>query len=127
MTIFKEFNFDSAHKLIYVPKDHKCGRLHGHTYHVHIEVTGRVSCAGWVQDYAEIAEAWQPLHEQLDHRYLNEIPGLENSTVEVLTQWIWVRLKPALPMLSKVCIRETCTAGCEYIGDEMQPTPKGSA
>jgi 6-pyruvoyltetrahydropterin/6-carboxytetrahydropterin synthase len=115
--VFKEFAFDSAHRLTNVPPDHKCGRLHGHTYHVHIYVSGEIGeTTGWVIDYAEIAAAWEPLFDQLDHRFLNDVPGLENSTSENLAKWIWDRLAPALPGLSQVFVRETCTAGCIYRG-----------
>jgi 6-pyruvoyltetrahydropterin/6-carboxytetrahydropterin synthase len=67
-------------------------------------------------DFAEIKTAFQPLYDQLDHHYLNDIPGLENPTSEVLAVWIWERLKPVLPLLSAVVVRETCTSGCEYRG-----------
>jgi 6-pyruvoyltetrahydropterin/6-carboxytetrahydropterin synthase len=67
-------------------------------------------------DFAEIKTAFQPLYDQLDHHYLNDIPGLENPTSEVLAVWIWERLKPVLPLLSVVVVRETCTSGCEYRG-----------
>ena len=70
----------------------------------------------WVIDYAEISEAFKPLWEQLDHRYLNEVPGLENPTSEMIAVWIWDRLKPALPLLTEVVVAETCTASCAYRG-----------
>ena len=115
--VFKDFSFDSAHRLPNVPLGHKCGRLHGHTYRVSVYVAGDPGTdTGWVIDYADIAVAWAPLHEQLDHRYLNDVPGLENSTSENIARWIWDRLKVALPALSKVYVRETCTAGCIYRG-----------
>lgn len=111
--VFKEFTFDSAHKLPNVPDGHKCGRLHGHTYRVRIEVAGVIGKhTGWVIDYAEISQAWKPLNEQLDHRYLNEIEGLQNSTSEILAKWIFDRI--CLPGLRTVEVRETCTAGCIY-------------
>ncbi len=69
-------------------------------------------------DFAEITRTFQPLYEQLDHHYLNEIEGLENPTSENLARWVWHRLKPALPLLSQVVVRETCTAGCVYRGNE---------
>jgi 6-pyruvoyltetrahydropterin/6-carboxytetrahydropterin synthase len=117
MEIFREFRFDAAHQLPYVPAGHKCGRLHGHTYRVEVHLTGPVDpAAGWVTDFADVASAFEPLHAQLDHTYLNEIPGLENPTSEVLAQWIWARLLPALP-LSAVVVRETCTSGCIYRGE----------
>lgn len=70
-----------------------------------------------MQDFADISRAFQPLFEQLDHHYLNEVPGLENPTSEHLARWIWTHLQPALPGLSQVVVRETCTAGCVYRGD----------
>jgi 6-pyruvoyltetrahydropterin/6-carboxytetrahydropterin synthase len=117
MEIFREFRFDAAHQLPHVPAGHKCGRLHGHTYRVEVHLTGPVDpAAGWVTDFGDVASAFQPLHAQLDHNYLNEVPGLENPTSEVLAQWIWARLQPALP-LSAVVVRETCTSGCIYRGE----------
>ncbi len=118
MEIWKKFSFEAAHLLPNVPDGHKCKRLHGHSYYVHIHVTGECDPeVGWIVDFAEIADAFQPLWEQLDHNYLNEIEGLENPTSEVIAMWIWDRLKPDLPLLSKVVVGETCTAGCIYEGD----------
>jgi 6-pyruvoyltetrahydropterin/6-carboxytetrahydropterin synthase len=71
---------------------------------------------GWVVDFAEIKEAFQPLHDQLDHRYLNDIAGLENPTSENLAIWIWQRLRPNLEGLSKIVVRETCEVGCVHEG-----------
>jgi len=117
--IFKEFTFDSAHRLPYLPEGHKCARLHGHTYHLAVHVAGPADARlGWLMDFADIEKAFAPIEGELDHRYLNEIPGLENPTSEILVRWIWRRLKPALPQLSELVLRETCTAGCVYRGEE---------
>jgi len=117
MELFREFTFEAAHRLPHVPEGHKCARLHGHSFGVTLHVQGPVDPkTGWVVDFAEIKKAYQLVHDQLDHRYLNEIPGLENPTSEVLAQWIWQAVKPRLPMLSKVTIRETCTSGCVFTG-----------
>jgi len=35
----------------------------------------------------------------------------------VLAIWIWDRLRPALPDLAQVVVRETCTSGCVYRGE----------
>jgi 6-pyruvoyltetrahydropterin/6-carboxytetrahydropterin synthase len=72
---------------------------------------------GWVVDFADIKQAFAPIEEQIDHNYLNEIEGLENPTSENLARWIWLRLLPALPALSKIIVRETCTSGCIYTGE----------
>ncbi len=118
-TLYKEFSFDSAHRLPHVPDGHKCGRLHGHTFKVRLEITGEVDPhTGWVMDFGDIKKVFKPLYEELDHNYLNDIQGLENPTSEVLARWIWQRLKPQLALLSAVEIQETCTSGCIYRGQE---------
>ncbi|MGH8594111.1 MAG: 6-carboxytetrahydropterin synthase, partial [Gammaproteobacteria bacterium] len=42
---------------------------------------------GWVMDFSDVATAFQPIFEQIDHRYLNEVEGLENPTSENLARW----------------------------------------
>lgn len=118
MEIFKEFQIESAHSLPNVPDGHKCGRIHGHSFRLAIHVTGPVSePEGWVMDFADIKKIFAPIYDQLDHRYLNDIEGLENPTSENIARWIWARLKPQLPLLSKVVVHETCTSGCAYTGE----------
>jgi 6-pyruvoyltetrahydropterin/6-carboxytetrahydropterin synthase len=117
--IFKEFTFEAAHRLPNVPADHKCARLHGHSYRVAIHVRGGVGeDTGWVMDFADIKAAFAPLLGRLDHYYLNEVEGLQNPTSENLARWIWVRLQPSLPQLCKVVVRETCTSGCVWAGED---------
>jgi 6-pyruvoyltetrahydropterin/6-carboxytetrahydropterin synthase len=116
--IYKEFTFEAAHRLPNVPEGHKCARLHGHSYLAVVHVAGPVrENTGWVQDFGDIKAAFKPLEDQLDHHYLNEVPGLENPTSEVLAKWIWDRLIGELPNLREVRVRETCTSGCIYRGE----------
>lgn len=118
MDIYKKFSIEAAHRLPNVPAGHKCGRLHGHSFQVEIHVSGPVGTAsGWVMDFADIKSAFKPVFDRLDHHYLNEVSGLENPTSENIARWIWDHLKPALPLLSKVVINETCTSGCVYAGE----------
>lgn len=117
MRIFKEFTFESAHRLPNVPEGHKCRRLHGHSYRAEIHVEGEPDVvSGMITDFGNITEAFKPLHAELDHHYLNEVPGLENPTSENLSKWIWQRLVGVLPGLCQVQVRETCTSGCIYRG-----------
>jgi 6-pyruvoyltetrahydropterin/6-carboxytetrahydropterin synthase len=117
MELRKTFQFEAAHLLPNLPADHKCRRLHGHSFRAEIAVSGPVDPKlGWVMDYADISDVFKPLWEQLDHRYLNEVPGLENPTSENVAIWIWNKLKPRLPQLTEVVVAETCTARCVYRG-----------
>ena len=113
----KQFRFESAHHLPQVPEGHKCRRLHGHSFRIEVVVRGDAPPAsGWVMDYGAISAVVRPVVDQLDHRYLNEIAGLENPTSEVLCAWLWQRLAPELPLLSAITLRETCTSACTYRG-----------
>ncbi len=117
MEIYKLFTIEAAHRLPNLPADHKCSRLHGHSFQIELHVQGDIGAdTGWVIDFADIGKLFKPLFEQLDHNYLNEIEGLENPTSENLAKWVWNRIKPDLPMLSSVHVKETCTAGCIYTG-----------
>ena len=117
MEIWKDLSFEAAHRLPNVPPEHKCARLHGHSFRVAVYVEGDPGPeSGWIVDFADIDTACAPVIELLDHRYLNEIEGLDNPTSEHLALWIWARVAPVLPGLSRVVVRETCTSGCEYRG-----------
>ncbi len=118
MEIYKDFTFEAAHLLPNVPDGHKCGRLHGHSFFIRIVVSGEVDPhTGWIIDFGDIKKAFKPIYDRLDHYYLNDIAGLENPTSENLAKWVWQELKPVLPELSRIEIKETCTSGCIYIGD----------
>ena len=113
----KTFSFEAAHDLPTFPQGHKCRRLHGHSFRFEVVVEGQVDPAqGYLIDYADIKKAAEPIIAQLDHYYLNQVPGLENPTSENIARWIFDRLKPALPALCGIIVHETCTSTCEYRG-----------
>jgi 6-pyruvoyltetrahydropterin/6-carboxytetrahydropterin synthase len=120
LEIYKEFTFEAAHRLPNLPENHKCRRLHGHSFVVRLYVSGEIDThTGWLMDFSDIKVAFAPIYDQLDHYYLNDIPGLENPTSEIIAQWVWQQTKPRLPALSGVEIRETCTSGCLYRGPNL--------
>jgi 6-pyruvoyltetrahydropterin/6-carboxytetrahydropterin synthase len=117
MEVFRVFQIEAAHWLPNVPKGHKCARMHGHSFRIEVHVSGPVGgTSGWVMDFADLREAFQPVHDRLDHYCLNEVEGLENPTSENLAMWIWRQLDPSLPGLSRIVVQETCNAGCVYTG-----------
>jgi 6-pyruvoyltetrahydropterin/6-carboxytetrahydropterin synthase len=118
VSLTKVFRFEAAHRLPRVPEGHQCARMHGHGFLLEIEVEGPVDPAmGWVMDFADLTAAVKPVLAQLDHSMLNDVDGLENPTSENLVRWIWDRLQPGLPLLTRVGIAETCTARCDYRGE----------
>jgi 6-pyruvoyltetrahydropterin/6-carboxytetrahydropterin synthase len=102
-----------------VPAGHKCAKVHGHSFRVEIHLRGNADLrTGWVMDFAYISAAFEPVLDQLDHKNLNNIEGLENPTSENLCRWIWLRLQPLLPQLCKIIVQESPESGCIYQGEE---------
>ncbi|MDH3982258.1 MAG: 6-carboxytetrahydropterin synthase QueD [Kiritimatiellaceae bacterium] len=118
MRIYKEFKFDSAHWLPNVPEGHKCANMHGHTYTIEIHVEDELdSHLGWVVDFNDVRRVVEPLIDQLDHKILNEIQGLENPTAEHIALWFWEKTKLDLPQLVQVVVKENPSNVCIYSGE----------
>jgi len=117
VALSQQFSFDASHQLTHLPKDHPCHNLHGHTYSVIIEVAGEVDPdSGFLVDYREIYRVVKPLIDQLDHKHLNDVAGIEKPTTEIIAKWLWDRIAPVLPILNKISISETPFTRCEYRG-----------
>ena len=118
ITLRRKFDFEAAQHLPSFPKGHKCRQMHGHSFGLEVCVTGPIDPkSGLVYDHAKIAEAVRPILVKLDHSCLNETPGLENPTLEVMCQWFWKKLSPLLPGLSEITLHETPRASCTYRED----------
>ena len=116
--ISRSFSIEAAHRLPHVPEGHKCSRLHGHSFKITLHVGGELDPKlGWIVDFAELDRAFQPIHKLLDHRYLNEVPGLENPTSELLARFVLERVKLSAGVLKAVSISETCTSSCIVYAD----------
>jgi 6-pyruvoyltetrahydropterin/6-carboxytetrahydropterin synthase len=117
MVIFKKFTFDSAHALPHVPDGHKCKNVHGHTYLLTVYVEGVLDPKlGWIMDFGDLKDVIKPLVKRIDHKFLNDIEGLENPTCEILAVWIWDRLVNDISGLKRIELNETPTSGAIYEG-----------
>jgi 6-pyruvoyltetrahydropterin/6-carboxytetrahydropterin synthase len=114
--LWRRFRFEAAHRLPKVPADHKCGRMHGHGFEVILHADQDLGSEDMGIDFDHLGEVWAPLRGVLHYACLNDLPGLDNPTSEVLSAWLWERLKPELPALSWISVYETATAGCHYDG-----------
>ena len=85
---------------------------------VSVPLTNRFVSETLTHAINELKAAFRPVYDRLDHQYLNDIAGLENPTSEILARWIWRELRPNLPALVEVEVRETCSTGCIYRGED---------
>lgn len=107
--IGKIYHFEAAHRLPLVPEYHKCSRLHGHNYRVEVEIRGEIAkkdgfCAN--VDFFDLDDLMKPILSQIDHQYLNEVPGLENPTAEYIADWILKQLNKKHAIYFSVCVWE---------------------
>ena len=114
--LWRRFRFEAAHQLPQVPPDHPCGRMHGHGFEVIIHACQPLAGQDMGIDYDHLDQCWAPLGMELELACLNDLPGLDNPTSERLAAWLWTRLQPQLPALSRITVYETATAGCHYDG-----------
>jgi len=101
--ISQTFFFDAAHTLKREIEADSSRRIHGHTYNAEITLTGQPDPAtGMVLDLGRVRAAIDLMRPQLDHRMLDDVPGLGAATLENLCAYIWRALAPSLPGLTAV-------------------------
>lgn len=111
----QHFQIESARFLPKLPKTHPCSNMHGHSFKIILTLVGDLDPQiGWLIDYNDISKLMQPTLELIDHKVLNEVPGLENPTSELLSKWLYDRVKKELPELVKVTVAETPLTECSY-------------
>ncbi|HQH54662.1 MAG TPA: 6-carboxytetrahydropterin synthase [Candidatus Hydrogenedentes bacterium] len=117
----KSFFAEAAH---HNPRgNEKTSRLHGHSFDITLVVEGEVlSEPAWLIDYGDITAAFNPLYEQIDHAVLNEIEDLADPTVHGLRDWLFRKLKPALPCLKDVRVR--IVGACSFAPERVPPRPE---
>ena len=117
MLVYKKFNIESARSLPNVSESHPCYQLHGHSFKIIITVKGQMDKhTGFVTDFQEIENVFNPIKKILDHSFLNKIEGLSNPTSENICIWIWDKIESSIPNICEIEIKETDTTGCIYRG-----------
>ena len=116
--VWRRYVVQSAHRLPNVPVGHKCGRMHGHGFEIIIHANQNLGDRDLSIDYDHLDALWAPIHMELNYACLNDLPGLQNPTSEVISSWVWNRLKPQLPELSWVTVFETASCGANYDGQQ---------
>lgn len=112
--IRQQFLVESARFLPKLPKGHPCSRVHGHSFRITLVLAGELQPEGWLIDFNEVEAKAKPVINRIDHCLLNEVPGLENPTSELLCRWIFQQLKPNLTQLIEVSVSETPSTACSY-------------
>lgn len=113
------FGFDAAHHFRSQPRNHLYRGVHGHSFQAEIALLGTPRAPhGFAADFAKVERACLALRKKLDHRMLNDIPGLAHPSLEHLTIWIWNSLHRKLPGLCRVTVRrESLGQACSYFGN----------
>jgi len=112
------FHFEASHRLDHLGSEHPCHNLHGHSYRVEIEVSGKVDeTTGFLIDYSEITKIVRPIIKRLDHTHLNDVEGLPLTSTEHIARWLWERIQPQLQILSRITIYETDSSKCVFEGE----------
>lgn len=111
----QHFQIESARSLPHLPSTHPCSQVHGHSFKITLIFVGPLDPQkGWLIDYNDIQNWMKPILQQIDHRLLNEVSGLENPTTEMIAYWIFDRAKKEMPSLVQVAVSETSSSECFY-------------
>ena len=94
LSVTKQFKFDSSH---FLPGHNKCGQMHGHTYHMEVELEGSIAENGMIMDFAQVKSKIQPYVDVLDHKTLNSVKGLEIPTAENIVLWFVEQIERTYP------------------------------
>lgn len=115
LKITRRNHFEAAHHLPQTPKGHKCRNMHGHSYELVVEISGDMDSSGWIIDTAQIDTVFGIIHNQLDHKVLNDV--VENPTTENLAIWCWEKFHKSFGDINNI----------HKIAVEVQESPRSTA
>ena len=118
MRIYKDFHFEAAHYLPSAAPGTANARVHGHSFRARVTLAGEPDPqTGYVVHFDDLAAAIKDAQAELDHRLLNDVPGLAAPTLERIAVWLWNRLDNRVAGLAEITIaRDSCHEGCVYTG-----------
>lgn len=85
----KGIRFSSAH---ITPEHKKCGRLHGHTYAIHLRLRGEQDEWGIVLDFGIITDVLREIGDEIDHLVLVPTRSNHYSDLEVTDEEVKFRV-----------------------------------
>jgi 6-pyruvoyltetrahydropterin/6-carboxytetrahydropterin synthase len=101
--ISQRFFFDAAHTLKRTVDAAGSRRIHGHTYHCEVALSGLPEAnTGMVSDLGLLRAQLNVVRDQLDHHYLDEVPSLGVPTLENLCAFIWQAVAPHFNTIASV-------------------------
>lgn len=109
----QKFYFEAAHTLHREIDAEGSRRVHGHTYHAQVFVRGCPDpTTKMVVDLGLLRREIERVRDQLDHRFLDEVPELGAATLEGLCAYIYRKLSCVLPNISKVRVERPASGDC---------------
>lgn len=112
METFKQFTFEAAHQ---TPP---FSGLHGHTFVVCLYLRGEPDPVyGWSHNLDEVESVIKTIKRKVDHKYLNDVEGLEVPTLENLTRWLFNEFSSVLPGVDRIAVQRGTpgqTEGCTF-------------
>lgn len=119
--IEKTFRFEAGHQLVY--HNGPCARPHGHSYTVTVKLRSdhlinEGPKKNMVMDYGDISTIVKKvINNKLDHFWLNDTLNCDSTTAEFIAKWFFDILKPQIPMLCAVTVKETDSSAATYYLD----------
>jgi 6-pyruvoyltetrahydropterin/6-carboxytetrahydropterin synthase len=117
--IGKRIMFEAAHRLDGLPPEHKCSRLHGHSYTVELVLSApELDDQGFVTDFGDLSQLAEYVATALDHRVLNDAingPPTSEHLARHVYDWCAAHLRlPSQVLIAAVRVSETASTWAEY-------------
>jgi len=121
--IWKEFSLDSAVQLKRAPEGDARRHIHGHTFTLRLHLHAPLDqVMGWVVDFGDVKEVFNPVFKQLDHQPLYELVGDEDSDTASLARRIKAMATPLIPSLYRLDLIQGQGCGVILSGANRAPS-----